>query len=197
MPPLISFSPYLCSVLSFAAKAHGGCMRRGGDTAYIAHPVEAAFIAMSLTDDKEVIAAALLHDTAEDTDTTIEDIEKAFGQRVARLVEGETENKRPGTDPSASWKLRKTETLLFLDTASCEQKILVLSDKLSNISQCAEDHKKLGDAMWKKFHVTDPALHEWYYRSVAERLKEFSGQWAYEEFKEKIDEVFGKKPVQQ
>lgn len=53
---------------------------------YIVHPLETALIASMLTNDEEILAAALLHDTIEDTDVTYEDLKQEFGTRVADLV---------------------------------------------------------------------------------------------------------------
>lgn len=57
---------------------------------YIIHPMEAAAIVASITNDQEMLAAAILHDTVEDTDVTIEQIRELFGNRVAELVQHES-----------------------------------------------------------------------------------------------------------
>ena len=75
----------------FAVKAHEGTERRGKGFPYIVHPMEAMEIVASITPDQELLAAAALHDTVEDTDTTIEEIRENFGKRVALLVMTETE----------------------------------------------------------------------------------------------------------
>ena len=72
--------------LSFALKAHEGQIRKSGNTPYILHPAEAASIAATLTDDREILAAVVLHDAVEDSDATIEDIRAEFGERIAQLV---------------------------------------------------------------------------------------------------------------
>ena len=67
----------------FAVKAHAGTERRGKGFPYIVHPMEAVSIAATITSDQEILAAAALHDTVEDTDVTIEQIRSEFGDRVA------------------------------------------------------------------------------------------------------------------
>ena len=62
--------------IGFAVKAHAGALRKGTNLPYILHPMEAAAIAAQMTDDQDVIAAAVLHDAIEDTETTAEDIRK-------------------------------------------------------------------------------------------------------------------------
>ena len=120
--------------IKFAVDAHSGMQRRRESTPYILHPLEAATIAGTMTSDAQVLAAAVLHDTVEDTDVTIEDIEERFGPRVAMLVSSETENKRPGIPPRESWRIRKEESLRDLaEAADPGVAVLWLSDKLSNM----------------------------------------------------------------
>ena len=90
----------------FATEAHRGQLRKGSNLPYILHPLEAAAIVAGLTDDPEVIAAAVLHDVLEDTSATPGELEAAFGPRVTALVQSESENKRPHLDPRDSWQLR-------------------------------------------------------------------------------------------
>ena len=84
----------LDDAINFATKAHAGVCRKGKTRPYILHPLEAMNIASTLTEDEEVLAAAVLHDTVEDTDVTKADIRAAFGSRVADLVAAESEDKR-------------------------------------------------------------------------------------------------------
>ena len=78
----------------FAVRTHDGMRRRQSNLPYILHPMEAAAIVGSLTDNQEVIAAAVLHDVVEDAGVTMQQIEERFGKRIAQLVASETENKR-------------------------------------------------------------------------------------------------------
>ena len=175
-----------------AASAHAGEYRKLADIPAILHPMEVAVIASTMTADPEVLAAALLHDTVEDTDTTPDMIRAACGERVARLVASETENRPEGVSPEASWKARKEESLKEL--AACQDrdvKILWLSDKLSNIRSIARKKKQAGDAIWMSFHERDPREHEWYYTAVRDLLREFEGTEAYTEYCALIDTVFG------
>ena len=73
----------------FAAKAHEGQLRRSGQE-FIHHPLGVARILAELQLDDETIAAALLHDVVEDTETELDDIRAEFGDEVARLVDGVT-----------------------------------------------------------------------------------------------------------
>ena len=71
----------------FAVKVHDGMRRKKSGVPYILHPLEAATIVGTMTDDQEIIAGAVLHDVVEDTDTTIDEIEEKFGKRIRELVE--------------------------------------------------------------------------------------------------------------
>lgn len=100
----------------FAAKAHQGTTRKGKKRPYILHPLEAMTIVAGLTDDEEVIAAAVLHDTVEDTDTKPAEIASIFGDRVAELVMAESEDKMVDLPATASWEARKQATIDHLST---------------------------------------------------------------------------------
>ena len=177
--------------LLFAMKAHRGQKRKDGGE-YLLHPLEVACIIGSITHDEDVIAAGLLHDTVEDTDVTAEEILAEFGPHIAALVASETEDKRPGIPPEESWKIRKEESLDFLKNSTDPGvRILWLGDKLSNFRAISRDYDVLGDDVFLRFHVTDPAEQKWYYGSVLELVSELSGTAAYQEFAALIKKVFG------
>ncbi len=71
----------------FAAQAHAGQVRLSGEP-YLSHPLAVAYTLADMRMDEATIASGLLHDTVEDTDTTVEDIEKLFGKDVALIVDG-------------------------------------------------------------------------------------------------------------
>ena len=79
----------LARAFRFAAEAHDGQQRRSGE-AFIRHPWGAAKILADLRQDEQTIAAALLHDVVEDTETDIEAVRAEFGDDIAQLVEGVT-----------------------------------------------------------------------------------------------------------
>lgn len=177
--------------LSFAKTAHAGALRKGTDIPYITHPIETAQIAAEMTEDEDVIIAALLHDVIEDTPYTASDIEERFGQRVAGLVLEESENKRRSESAANTWLLRKQETIAHLSNASREVKLIALADKLSNMRMSVERFRKIGAAMWQSFNMKDAALQGWYYRSIAECTGEFADTPQWQEYTGLCDEVFG------
>ena len=176
--------------IRFATTAHHGQKRKGHGTPYILHPLEVASIAATVTDDEEIMAAAVLHDVVEDTDFTLEDIRKNFGDRVAKLVSSDTEDKMKDIPPEDSWLARKTATIEYLKTASRDEKIIVLSDKLSNIRSCRCEQLIAGDELWNRFHEKRKERHEWYYRGILDALSELRGEFAYEEYARLVNEVF-------
>ncbi len=156
----------------FATNAHAGVKRKGSDAPYILHPIEAMMIVASMTDDEEVMAAAVLHDTVEDTHVTLKDIKERFGQRIAELVASESENKREDQPPEETWVIRKQESIEHLRTASHEAKMICLGDKLSNLRQMARDYKLFEENIWKRFNQKDKMMHAWYYDSLFSILRE-------------------------
>ncbi|MGM9537220.1 MAG: HD domain-containing protein [Candidatus Onthomonas sp.] len=166
-----------------ATRAHSGGVRKGGHTPYILHPLEAAAICATMTDDLEVLAAAVLHDTVEDTAYTAARLEADFGPRVAALVAAETEDKRPQCDPAETWRIRKQETICRLQAEQrIEVKMLTLSDKLSNLRAMYQAFLTQGSAFWACFHQKDPLEHCWYYRQVGVALESLRGYPAWEEY---------------
>ena len=179
--------------IEFAAKAHDGMVRKKDKTPYILHPLEAAVIVGTMTDNKDVICAAALHDVVEDTEITIEEIEKNFGSRVRALVESETEDKRADLPPENTWRIRKEESLEEL--ANCgdtDVLMLWLGDKLANMRSFYRLWKKEGSSMWQSFNQKDPAQQFWYYSRIAELTSPLKDFPAWQEYTELLKIIFGK-----
>ena len=175
----------------FAVNAHSGQLRKGKDRPYIIHPITACEIACSITSDREVIAAAVLHDCVEDTSVTANDIRHEFGERVERLVASDSEDKMEHIPASESWKVRKQATLDFLDSATRDEQIICLADKLANVRELYRDYVEIGDKLWERFNQKDKNMHAWYYRGIAERLNFLTDTIAYNEYIYLLDKVFG------
>lgn len=174
----------------FAVRAHAGTERRGKGFPYIVHPMEAVEIVATMTRDQELLAAAVLHDTVEDTDTTVEQIRTEFGDRIASLVASESDTMPEGMSEEDSWHARKQAAIDRLARASHDAKVVALGDKLSNMRAIARDYAQQGDALWNLFHAKDPKEHEWHYRGLAESLRELQETFAYQEFEKLINQVF-------
>lgn len=119
--------------LSFAAKAHEGQFRKDGNP-YISHPIEIVKILSSLHADEDTLIAALLHDVPEDTQCTLEDIEKRFGKKISFLVDGVTKLSKVYYQHDMAKRQIESLKKLFLHTAKDPRIILIkLADRLHNM----------------------------------------------------------------
>ena len=164
--------------------------RKKSSVPYILHPMEAAVIVGTMTDDSNLISAAVLHDVVEDTDTTVEQIKKLFGERIAALVASESENKREDKPAESTWKIRKQETLDHLKNAPIDVKMITLGDKLSNIRAIYRDYNTIGEELWQRFNQKDKNQHYWYYKSIAECLSTLKEYQAYKEYVDLVEKTF-------
>ncbi|XP_067136274.1 guanosine-3',5'-bis(diphosphate) 3'-pyrophosphohydrolase MESH1 [Centruroides vittatus] len=119
----------IMKAVKFSAVKHRRQLRKDEVTPYINHPIDVAYI---LTEeagitDSDVIQAALLHDTVEDTDTTFKELEEVFGPKITSIVVEVTDDK---TLPKAVRKQAQIDTAAGL---SHEAKLVKLADKLSNL----------------------------------------------------------------
>lgn len=179
--------------IEFAANAHDGMVRKKDKTPYILHPLEAAVIVGTMTDNQDVISAAVLHDVVEDTGITIEEIEEKFGARVRKLVESETEDKRADLPPENTWRIRKEESLEELaNCGDADVLMLWLGDKLANMRSFYRLWKNEGENMWLSFNQKDPEQQYWYYSTIAELTSPLKDYPAWQEYNKLVNIVFGK-----
>lgn len=177
--------------IEFATKAHEGQFRKGTKRPYIVHPIEVADIVAEMTQDEEIICAAVLHDTIEDCENVTEDmLREKFGERVASFVAGESEDK------SRTWQERKGTTIRHLRTAPVEIQMIALADKLSNIRDINRDYPVVGDALWQRFKMKRKDAIGWYYRGVRDSLSQrFEGEAVFEEYCRLVKKYFGEEPA--
>ncbi|MGI9034700.1 MAG: HD domain-containing protein [Pyrinomonadaceae bacterium] len=126
----------LLTAASFAAKEHSHQKRKGADgEPYINHPLEVASLLANVgkIEDTDVLIAALLHDTIEDTKTTKEEIAELFGEKVCGYVLEVTDDK---SLPKAKRKELQIEHAPHLSTGA---KLIKLADKISNIRDVSEN----------------------------------------------------------
>ena len=179
--------------VAFAVKAHDGMRRKKSEAPYILHPMEAAVIVGTMTNDQNLIAAAALHDVVEDAGITIDEIEARFGKRVRELVASETEDKRADLPPTETWRVRKEESLAVLKNTDDMAVLMVwLGDKLANMRSIYREFKAEGVAMWQNFNQKDVTQQAWYYRSIVQLTERLSDTSAWLEYKALTELVFGK-----
>ena len=182
----------LAEAMAFAIDAHGGTKRKGDGSPAILHAMEAAAVAATLTNDDAVLAAAVLHDTVEDTGASLEEIRSRFGDRVAGLVGAESEDKMTHLPPEESWRARKEAAIEQLRAARDPGvAVIALGDKLSNLRALYRSRERQGAAMWDCFHQRDPEAHHWYYRTIAEVLSPLAASAAWREYDWLLRQVFG------
>ena len=176
----------------YATVMHQGKVRKFNNIPYILHPMEVAQILSTMTADEEIITAGILHDIVEDTDGTLEEIEKRFGKRVAFIVSSETEKKYPSEDRSATWQRRKEDSLLVLKSSTdIGVKMLWLADKLANIRSLAQVYSERGEEMWQTLNQSDPKMQCWYYKTIAETVElSLNKTGAFKEFIKHINFIW-------
>lgn len=182
----------LQKAISFASERHDSQFRKITNQPYIFHCVEVAEIVSEMTYDEDIICAAVLHDTLEDTKTSPDELLTLFGERVLKLVQSESEDKKKGQNKADTWKLRKAESLEELSNCKdLDVKKIWLSDKLSNMRSLYRSHLILGEKLWDSFNEKDPKNHAWYYREIAKELIELKEFAPYKEYVELVEKLFG------
>ena len=157
--------------LTYATRIHGGQLRKKTRIPYIAHIIGVAAIAMEYGANETEAIAALLHDAVEDCGGAkrLRDIERKFGKKVARIVEGCTDTDRT---PKPAWLERKKAYVAHVRHAPMPTKLVSASDKLHNVRAILMDYRKEGERLWSRFNGgKQGAL--WYYRAL---VKAFTGQ---------------------
>jgi (p)ppGpp synthase/HD superfamily hydrolase len=117
----------------YAIRAHGDTKRRYTQDPYIVHPIEVSALLRKYTTDEDSIIAAILHDVVEDTDITIEDIEKEFGLDIALLVDELTDKFTKEAFPDLNRAHRKKRERERIASISTKSKKIKLCDMISNL----------------------------------------------------------------
>ena len=185
--------PLLQKAMEFAVRKHAVQVRKGTAIPYFTHVMEAMEIVSRMTEDEEVRAAAVLHDTLEDTVTTYEELEKNFGKRVADLVAAESEDKRENQSAKDTWLIRKQETVRHLGKAGTEIRMIALGDKLSNVRAMTRDYERIGEDLWNKFNNSNAIDQGMYYGLLANVFgadEKIAGTPEYKEYVELCTALF-------
>ncbi len=186
-------SSLLCQATRLAAEAHDGARRKGTNLPYILHAMETVEIVATMTEDEDVLAAAVLHDVLEDTALTEEILRQTVGGHVTELVLAVTENKRPEQPAAETWRLRKQESVdQLLAERRLEVKMIVLGDKLSNIRALQREYDLLGEQVWERFNNPHKADQGWYYQAMTDALQDLNTYPAWRELSSLVWEVFSR-----
>ena len=184
-------SSLLCQATRLEAQAHDGAYRKGGRAPYLLHVMETAEIVGTMTEDEDVLAAAVLHDVLEDTSVTEEELRETVGGHVTELVLAVSENKRREQPAEMTWRLRKQESVeRLLKEPRLEVKMIALGDKLSNIRALQRDYGILGEQVWERFNNKSKAEQGWYYQAVTDALQDLNVYPVWHELANLVWEVF-------
>jgi guanosine-3',5'-bis(diphosphate) 3'-pyrophosphohydrolase len=169
----------LLRALAFAAHKHRDQRRKDAEASpYINHPIALADVLVNEggVADIEVICAALLHDTVEDTATTPEELEKAFGRRIAQIVAEVTD------DTSLPKAERKRLQIEHAASISDEAKLVKLADKICNLRDVV-DHPPAKWDLKRRAEYFDWA------KNVVDRLR-----GAHPRLEKAFDDAYSKRP---
>jgi (p)ppGpp synthase/HD superfamily hydrolase len=144
--------------LQTAHSAHAGQVRNGGGgMAYVEHPRGVAELLAKQGFGDEVIAAALLHDVVEDSELTVDDLNRMFGPEVAVTVAALSDD-----ETIESWRERKDEHRERVRAADGDTLAIYSADKLNNVSNLHRVHAEEGSAVEREFDVSlDHKLEVW------------------------------------
>lgn len=162
----MNHTPQIKRAIQFAARKHDGLYRKDAEPLpAITHLFSVALLVAEGGARDDVVAAALLHDTIEDTPTTPEEIEKNFGREVRTLVEAVSEPKHDASGRELSWRERKEAYFKTLESAPEDALDIVAADKIDNIESKLAAFEEEGPALFKRW--PRPASEYLWYHATA------------------------------
>ncbi len=164
----------IVSAYEVAAKAHANQVRSSGEP-YITHPVAVAYILLELGMDSDTICAALLHDVVEDTDTTLEELKKGFGQDVAMLVDGVTKLGKIPLFNKEEQQAENVRKILLAMSQDIRVIIIKLCDRLHNMRtlQFRPAAKQRNTAL-ETMNIYAPIAHRLGIRTIKDEIEDLS-----------------------
>ncbi len=169
---------------AFASEKHSGQFRKGSKIPYIVHLYEVTQILKEENADETTIIVGILHDTIEDTNTQLAEIENKFGSDVAKLVLIDSENK------SLPYLKRKKLHMNKLKTADERAKLVNLADKLSNLRSIYLDTLYFENA-WTRFNGSKNEI-KLYYTWALDALSSLKKRKTYKLLKHYYNLIFKK-----
>ncbi|WP_303835124.1 bifunctional (p)ppGpp synthetase/guanosine-3',5'-bis(diphosphate) 3'-pyrophosphohydrolase [Ruminococcus flavefaciens] len=164
----------IISAYEFAAKAHEGQVRSSGQP-YITHPLAVAYTLLELGMDTDTICAALLHDVVEDTDATLDDLKKRFGQDVALLVDGVTKLSKIPTSTKEEQQAENIRKILLAMSQDIRVMIIKLSDRLHNMRTLKyRPLEKQRNTALETMNIYAPIAHRLGIRAMKEELQDLA-----------------------
>lgn len=159
------YSPLVEKAFRVAADAHRNQTRKASALPYFQHPASVALIlARAGFNDDELLAAAALHDTIEDTGCTVESLTAEFPESVVKLILECSEQKTDASGTKIPWRSRKEAHIAVVREASPSARAIILADKLHNLGSMVYDLER-GEELWSRFNASPKDL-IWYHREI-------------------------------
>ncbi|MBO5879459.1 MAG: bifunctional (p)ppGpp synthetase/guanosine-3',5'-bis(diphosphate) 3'-pyrophosphohydrolase [Clostridia bacterium] len=180
----------------FAAKLHEGQFRLSGE-AYICHPVAVAVIVAELGLDTDSICAALLHDTIEDCETSLETIAKSFGKDVAMLVDGLTKIIQVQVADKEEAHIENIRKMLLAMNKDIRVIFIKLCDRLHNMrTLSAKKEERQRAIALETMHIYAPLAHRLGMQKIKQDLENlglfYLDPVGYDEVRNSIEDKYGK-----
>ena len=181
--------PRFADALVYAHEAHREQRKKRTAVPYVSHLLAVAALVLEDGGDEDEAIAALLHDAAEDQGgrARLDDIERRFGERVARIVEDCSDTLEASKPP---WRGRKEAFLGSLETAPPEVLRVALADKLHNVTAMVRDVRAEGPGTWERFNA-GPAEQAWYFTELLRVFRRRSTSRMVESFAREVEALAG------
>ena len=176
-----------------AARQFEGATRKQTQIPYLSHLMSVAALVMEAGGDEVQVAAAFLHDSAEDKggEAELGRIEAEFGPEVAAIVRDLSDSLVDTTagQVKEAWSLRKQRYIEHLREAPERSLVVSGADKLHNARCILADYRNEGGESWVRFNETDPVQQLWYYRSLIDVFRERLDSPLTDELARTVDEL--------
>lgn len=159
----------LADAADFTVRAFAGVIRKGSGAPYVTHLFAVSAFVGEFGGDEEQMAAALLHDYLEDIEgSSMDELTRRFGERVARIVLACSDTT---IRPKPPWQERKDAHLAHLREQTPDVRLVAACDKLHNATCLLVDTTRDGDAAFECFNATKECV-LWYYRAAVTALRD-------------------------
>ena len=180
----------IVSAYELAEKFHHDQKRESGEP-YISHPLAVSYILLELGMDTDTICAALLHDVVEDTECTLEELQKRFGTDVAMLANGVTKLKKVETFTKDEQKAENIRKILLAMSEDIRVIIIKLADRLHNmrtLNFCRDEKRRT--IAHETMNIYAPIAHRLGINSIKDELEDLAfyylDPYAYEEIEKQM-----------
>lgn len=166
---------------AYAEAVHAGDTRKGTGVSYFAGHLQPVAEIVDRDGGSDVqVAAAYLHDAAEDHggQAQLAEIEDRFGSEVAAIVRDLSDSLLAEGEVKEAWRPRKERYIASLDHKDVASLEVAAADKLHNATSLLADFERIGHELWERFNEPDPEQQLWYYRSLANAIRERLGPHA-------------------